>query len=78
MDRYWRYHRKVYLVKREPLRRELRVQFRDSHSNLELRKLVLNRKQGLFEKYDESYDAISQLNYRHEIPIPDNELVEIL
>lgn len=58
--------------------RELRIQFKNRHSDLDIKEMIRNRNQRATEKFHTYYDAILQLTDRVKVPIPDKELVEIL
>ncbi|XP_073814237.1 uncharacterized protein [Musca autumnalis] len=77
-DRYWRYHRTVQTITWPGLCEALRMHYKDSRTDVDIRELIGDRRQKPAESFDLFYDSIVDLTDRLSEPISERTLVEIL
>lgn len=75
---YWRYHKQVDSIEWKDFCTALRYQFKDFRSNFDIREEVRNRKMKSGESFETFYEEVSSMLDRLEIPMLEDELVEIL
>lgn len=75
---YWRFHKRFPNFRWSDLCRQLRQQYCDSRTDIDIRELIRDRKQKPNESFDAFYDSVIDLADRLDQPLDDHTLVEIL
>jgi len=77
-DFYWRLHKTSPVLRLDLLCQAFRKQFRDTHTDVDIREAIRGRKQKEKENFDSFHDAIMQMMDGLEVPLEEFKVVDIL
>ncbi|KAI8116247.1 hypothetical protein CVS40_11646 [Lucilia cuprina] len=77
-DWYWKYHKSVQRIEWDSFCTALKKQYKNYQTTYDIREELHSRKQKPNESFEAFYDAITDISDKLEIPLEDEDLIEII